>query len=112
MRFEHIALHGASGGHTEFYYECAQIEVGGNGNGKPGPMVKIPGLYDSSDPALRFYIYGVPNYPYTNVGKHAVWKGGNAGGGGQPINSVPETSQPVDNQPPANNNGGAAPLWG
>ncbi|KAK3294525.1 glycosyl hydrolase family 61-domain-containing protein [Chaetomium fimeti] len=82
VRVEHIALHGASDGHTEFYYECAQIEVGGNGNGQPGPMVKIPGLYDSEDPALRFFIYGVPEYPYTNIGQHSVWTGGQASGGG------------------------------
>lgn len=82
VRIEHIALHGASDGHTEFYYECAQIEVGGNGNGQPGPMVKIPGLYDSEDPALRFWIYGVPSYPYTNIGKHSVWTGGQSNGGG------------------------------
>ncbi|KAK5662180.1 hypothetical protein OQA88_8085 [Cercophora sp. LCS_1] len=43
-------------GDTEFYYECAQIEVTGNGNGRPGPTVKIPGLYDSNDPALRFWM--------------------------------------------------------
>ena len=63
-----------------FYFECAQIEVGGSGAGSPGPMVKIPGLYDSNDPALRFFIYGAPNYPYTNIGQHTVWTGG-AGGG-------------------------------
>ena len=78
VRVEHIAIHGAQSGDTEFYFECAQIEVGGNGNGKPGPMVKIPGLYDKNDPALRFFIYGARSYPYTNVGKHSVWTGGNA----------------------------------
>jgi hypothetical protein len=108
VRVEHIALHGAQSGDAEFYYECAQIEVTGNGQGRPGPMVKIPGLYNREDPALRFFIYGVPNYPYTNVGQHAVWTGGNAGGG----NTLP--SQP-SNPPPSNgggNGGATAPLWG
>ncbi|KAK4209803.1 glycosyl hydrolase family 61-domain-containing protein [Rhypophila decipiens] len=108
VRIEHIALHGAKDGHTEFYYECAQIEVGGNGQGRPGPMVKIPGLYDSNDPALRFFIYGVPRYPYTNIGKHTVWTGGNGGGSSQPSNPAP--SNPGNGG--GSNNGGTAPLWG
>lgn len=82
VRVEHIAIHGASGGHAEFYFECAQIEVGGNGNGRPGPLVKIPGLYDANDPALKFFIYGAPSYPYTNIGTHTVWTGGQSNGGG------------------------------
>ncbi|KAK4166997.1 glycosyl hydrolase family 61-domain-containing protein [Cladorrhinum sp. PSN259] len=105
VRVEHIAIHGAQSGDTEFYFECAQIEVGGNGNGNPGPMVKIPGLYDSNDPALRFFIYGVPSYPYTNVGKHAVWTGGNGGGN----NNGGGSAQP-SNPPPSS--GGTVPLWG
>jgi hypothetical protein len=63
-------------GDTEFYYECAQIEVTGDGAGRPGPLVKIPGMYDANDPAMRFFIYGAKSYPYTNVGKHTVWGGG------------------------------------
>jgi hypothetical protein len=76
VRVEHIAIHGAQSGDTEFYYECAQIEVQNGGQGIPGPMVKIPGLYDKNDPALRFFIYGAKSYPYNNVGKHTVWTGG------------------------------------
>lgn len=70
-------------------------------------MVKIPGLYDSNDPALRFWIYGVPRYPYTNIGSHSVWTGGNSGGGGG--NNPQTPSNPAPSNP---NNGGAAPLWG
>lgn len=105
VRVEHIAIHGAQSGDAEFYYECAQIEVGGNGGGRPGPMVKIPGLYDSNDPALRFFIYGARSYPYTNVGKHSVWTGGNVGGG-----SNPPTSQPT-NPPTGGGGSGTAALW-
>lgn len=82
--------------------------MGGSGGGRPGPMVKIPGLYDSNDPALRFFIYGARSYPYTNVGKHSVWTGGNVGGG----SSNPPTSQPSN--PPASGGGGGsgtAALW-
>ncbi|KAL8298200.1 hypothetical protein RB600_002964 [Gaeumannomyces tritici] len=117
VRIEHIALHGAKSGDTEFYFECAQIEVTGNGNGRPGPMVKIPGLYDSNDPALRYFIYGARNYPYTNVGKHAVWTGGNGGGGSNtsPAPNSPVPNNPAPNEPsrpPSGGAGAAAPLWG
>ncbi|VBB71335.1 Putative Glycoside Hydrolase Family 61 [Podospora comata] len=106
VRVEHIALHGAQSGDTEFYFTCAQIEVGGNGNGRPGPLVKIPGLYNSNDPALRFWIYGVPSYPYTRVGQHAVWSGGQYGGGGGGGSPTPAPS------PAPGNGGGTVPLWG
>jgi hypothetical protein len=75
VRVEHIAIHGAESGDTEFYFTCAQVEVTGNGNGTPGPLVKIPGLYDSNDPALRFFIYGAQEYPFNSVGAHSVWRG-------------------------------------
>ncbi|KAH7325683.1 glycoside hydrolase [Stachybotrys elegans] len=75
VRVEHIAIHGAESGDTEFYFTCAQIEVTGNGSGNPGPLVRIPGLYDSNDPALRFFIYGAQSYPFTQIGAHSVWRG-------------------------------------
>lgn len=75
VRVEHIALHGAESGDTEFYFTCAQVEVTGGGNGSPGPLVRIPGMYDSEDPALRFFIYGAQEYPYNQVGSHSVWSG-------------------------------------
>lgn len=78
VRLEHIAMHGVQSGDTEFYFECAQIEVVNGRQGRPGPLVKIPGLYDREDPALRFFIYGAKSYLYTNVGKHTVWTGGRA----------------------------------
>jgi hypothetical protein len=58
-------MHGAQSGDTDFYYECAQIEVTDGGQGRAGSMVKVPGLYDSNYPALRFFIYGAKSYPYT-----------------------------------------------
>lgn len=106
VRVEHIAIHGAQSGDTEFYFECAQIEVGGSGQGTPGPLVKIPGLYDSNDPALRFFIYGAKSYPYTNIGKHSVWTGGNNGGG----NNGGGNNGGGNNG--GGNSGGAAPLYG
>jgi hypothetical protein len=101
VRVEHIAIHGAQSGDTEFYFTCAQIEVTGSGSGRPSPLVKIPGLYSSSDPALRFFIYGARSYPYTNVGQHSVWTGG--GSSTQPPPTNPGTPPP---------SGGGAPLYG
>ncbi|CAF4438291.1 unnamed protein product, partial [Adineta steineri] len=46
LRVEHIALHDAFyHGGAQFYIACAQIEVTNGGNGSPGPLVSIPGVY-------------------------------------------------------------------
>jgi hypothetical protein len=85
VRPEHIALHGAHGGHAEFYFSCAQIKVTGSGNGTPGPTVKIPGVYDNTEPGIRFNIYGARDYPHKPG--PAVWTGGS--NGGNPTNPNP-----------------------
>ena len=55
VRLEHIAIHNAwEQGEAQFYTSCAQIEVGGEGTGVPGPLVKIPGLYSETDPGILF----------------------------------------------------------
>jgi hypothetical protein len=41
-----IALHVASTyGGAQFYIGCAQVNVVNGGNGNPGPLVSIPGVY-------------------------------------------------------------------
>ena len=41
-----IALHAASSyGGAQFYISCAQVNVVNGGNGSPGPLVSIPGVY-------------------------------------------------------------------
>lgn len=46
VRIEHIALHVAqSYGGAQFYVACAQLDVTDGGNGTPGPLVSIPGVY-------------------------------------------------------------------
>lgn len=50
-----------------------QIKVVNGGNGKPGPMVKFPGAYKSSDPYATFSIWGgYKNFPMPGP---AVWSG-------------------------------------
>ncbi|EKG19237.1 Glycoside hydrolase family 61 [Macrophomina phaseolina MS6] len=77
IRPEHVAVHGAHVGEAEFYYGCAQVKVTGGGNGVPGPTVKFPGAYKSTDESFNFSIYGGYK-PYPMPGP-AVWTGGNSG---------------------------------
>ncbi|TFK98989.1 glycosyl hydrolase family 61-domain-containing protein [Pterulicium gracile] len=56
IRHEIIALHlGEQKGGAEFYPSCAQLEVGGNGNGKPSEdeLVTFPGGYSDDDPGVH-----------------------------------------------------------
>ncbi|KAF9495587.1 hypothetical protein BDN71DRAFT_1506533 [Pleurotus eryngii] len=54
LRVEHIALHSASSfGGAQIYISCAQLNVIDGGNGTPGPLVAIPGVYDGHEPGIR-----------------------------------------------------------
>ena len=56
MRIEKIALHVKP---PEYFVGCAQIAVKNGGNGNPGPLVAIPGVYNgnvSQDFSLRFLL--------------------------------------------------------
>ncbi|KAF4311024.1 Glycoside hydrolase family 61 [Botryosphaeria dothidea] len=77
IRPEHIGVHGAHAGEAEFYYGCAQVKVTGGGNGVPGPTVKFPGAYKSTDESFNFSIWGgYKEYPMPGP---AVWTGGSIG---------------------------------
>ncbi|KAJ2357374.1 hypothetical protein GGF43_001500, partial [Coemansia sp. RSA 2618] len=58
LRGEIIALHLAEKkGGAEFYNNCVQLKVtGGAGTAKPA-LVKIPGVYEESDPGIYFNLY-------------------------------------------------------
>lgn len=86
VRVEHLGLHRGHSGNTEFYFTCAQINVTGNGNGAPNPLVKIPGVYKPTDPNISFNIYVGPK-SYTLPGP-AVW----TGSGGNTVTTPPPTS--------------------
>ncbi|PAV16697.1 glycoside hydrolase family 61 [Pyrrhoderma noxium] len=75
VRMENIAVHAASTyGGAQFYLSCGQVEITGGGNGTPGPLVSIPGVYTGYEPGILINI----NYPipanYTQPGP-AVWSG-------------------------------------
>ncbi|PVH93294.1 carbohydrate-binding module family 1 protein [Periconia macrospinosa] len=83
MRFEHIGVHRSHVNQPEHYIGCVQIKVQNGGSGTPGPMVKFPGAYKSTDPYATFSVYNGAK-PFTFPGP-AVWSGGgggNNGGGG------------------------------
>ncbi|KAI3605219.1 glycoside hydrolase family 61 protein [Moniliophthora roreri] len=75
VRIEHIALHSASSyGGAQFYISCAQVEVTGGGNGTPGPLVAIPGVYTGNEPGILINIYYPIPVTYQQPGP-AVWRG-------------------------------------
>jgi hypothetical protein len=93
IRAEHLGLHRAHVGETEFYYSCAQVKVTGNGSGKPSPVVQFPGAYKATDPGIDFSIWaGKREYPY-HVGPD-VWDGA-AGSGGNSGNDTAPIEQPT-----------------
>jgi hypothetical protein len=75
-RVENLAIHYAFLGQVQVYAECAQIKVvNTTGTGKPGPMVKIPGLYSNSDPGLSYDVNAYPVAPPYIMPGPAVWTG-------------------------------------
>lgn len=58
LRVEHIGVHRSHVNQPEHFVSCVQVKVTGGGNGTPGPMVKFPGAYKSTDPYANFSIYG------------------------------------------------------
>ncbi|TFL01517.1 glycoside hydrolase family 61 protein [Pterulicium gracile] len=75
IRAEHIALQEAAQVNgAQFYLGCGQIEIAGGGNGNPGPLVAIPGVYDARDTSIHIDIYWPVPATYRNPGP-AVWRG-------------------------------------
>lgn len=73
MRAEHIGLHGAyDEGGAQYYVACAQLKVEGSGSGTPGPTVKIPGVYDGTEPGILLNIWYPAATGYATPGP-ATW---------------------------------------
>jgi len=77
IRGEQIALHVASTyGGAQFYIGCAQVNVVNGGNGTPGPLVSIPGVYTGYEPGILINIYDLPaNFTAYQAPGPAVWQG-------------------------------------
>lgn len=74
VRVEHIGLHEGFQGRAQFYIECAQLKINGPGGGTPGPLVKIPGVYNADDPGIH-YDKWTPNPAAYVMPGPAVWNG-------------------------------------
>ncbi|KAK3215672.1 hypothetical protein GRF29_8g703876 [Pseudopithomyces chartarum] len=46
-------------GHSQWYVNCAHVDIVGNGGGKPGPTIKIPDDYSSYDEGIGMTTDGV-----------------------------------------------------
>jgi hypothetical protein len=46
-------------GHSQWYVNCAHVEIVGEGGGTPGPMIKIPDDYSSFDEGIGMTTPGV-----------------------------------------------------
>ncbi|KAJ7622124.1 glycoside hydrolase, partial [Roridomyces roridus] len=67
LRHEIIALHTAQSlGGAEFYPDCAQITVTGDGTGAPTPseLVSLPGAYKASDAGILLDVYNMGGKAY------------------------------------------------
>ncbi|KAK7462931.1 hypothetical protein VKT23_007511 [Stygiomarasmius scandens] len=75
VRMEALALHAASEFQgAQWYISCGQVEVTSGGNGTPGPLVAIPGVYDGHEPGIEINIYYPIPTSYEQPGP-AVWSG-------------------------------------
>ncbi|KAF8516275.1 glycoside hydrolase [Gautieria morchelliformis] len=70
VRVESIALHEAS----TFGGAQVRLEVTGGGSGRPGPLVRIPGVYTGYEPGILINIYYPIPRNYTQPGP-ALWSG-------------------------------------
>ncbi|GAB1315429.1 hypothetical protein MFIFM68171_05639 [Madurella fahalii] len=75
LRFEHVFPNKID---TQFYVNCAHIEIINDSTeiGNPGPLVKIPGVYERGQPDVYFAYYD-PGFNITTFvpPKPAVWSG-------------------------------------
>ncbi|XP_006463428.1 hypothetical protein AGABI2DRAFT_137828 [Agaricus bisporus var. bisporus H97] len=75
IRAEQVGLHSASSfGGAQFFLSCGQLNVVNGGNGNPGPLVSIPGVYTGNEPGILINIYWPIPATWTQPGP-SVWRG-------------------------------------
>lgn len=47
-----MPLPGPTIGYSQWYVNCAHVNIIGPGGGNPGPMVRIPDVYREDDPGI------------------------------------------------------------
>jgi len=67
-------------GQSQWFVNCAHIEVIGSGGGSPGPIVKFPNAYKEDEPSVWFHEQGTEDGYPTDAMKYvepkpAVWQG-------------------------------------
>jgi hypothetical protein len=67
-------------GQSQWFVNCAHIEVVGNGGGTPGPFVRFPNAYSQDDPSVWFREEGTTSgYPKDMMKyvepKPKIWEG-------------------------------------
>ena len=74
VRVEHIGLHEGHKNRAQFYIECTQLRISGEGGGTPNPLVKIPGIYKDQDPGIHYDKWVSKPAAYVMPGP-ALWDG-------------------------------------
>ncbi|KAK7049936.1 hypothetical protein VNI00_005366 [Paramarasmius palmivorus] len=110
IRHEIIALHVANSmGGAEFYPNCLQVKVGGNGDKKPTDqdLVKLPGAYHDDDPGIFVpqIFNGLKNYIMPGPKIDTLLGGGNGNSTNDNDSSNGSDSNSGSNQSGQNNGG-------
>ncbi|KAI4958788.1 hypothetical protein J4E86_004394 [Alternaria arbusti] len=72
LRIEHF-MPSMTLGQSQWFVNCAHLDIVGGGNGSPGPMVRFPNAYAEDDPSIWF---PTPNdLSLYKEPTPAVWKG-------------------------------------
>ncbi|KAF9046519.1 endoglucanase II [Panaeolus papilionaceus] len=115
LRVELIALHAAQTyPGAQFYMECAQIRISGNGNTTPSNTVSFPGAYKGSDPGVSYNLYNGQR-SYTIPGPSVFTCNGSNPPPVTTNNPPPATTTVVTTPPPATTAppaSGTVPQWG
>jgi hypothetical protein len=53
LRIEHF-FPSSNHGQSQWFVNCAHVEITGGGEGKPGPMVRFPNAYSEDSPSIWF----------------------------------------------------------
>jgi len=79
MRHELLALHSASSvGGAQFYMQCTNLKITGDGTELPTETVKFPGAYSATDPGIEINIY-YPTPTSYDIPGPTVWSGASSG---------------------------------
>jgi len=92
MRHELLALHSASSvGGAQFYMQCTNLHITGDGTELPTDTVKFPGAYSATDPGIEINIY-YPTPTSYDIPGPTVWSGASSGSSSSAVASSASAS--------------------